>query len=53
MLAGHDTTSTTLTYALWALGRHLDLQDKVRAEVAAIGDRELIPDDLARLGYTT
>src|ERR1700736_6589237 len=53
MLAGHDTTSTTLTYALWALGRHLDLQDKVRAEVAAIGDCELTPADLPRLGYTT
>jgi cytochrome P450 len=53
MLAGHDTTSTTLTYALWALGRHLDLQDKVRAEVAGIGDRELTPADLPRLGYTT
>jgi cytochrome P450 len=53
MLAGHDTTSTTLTYALWALGRRLDLQDKVRAEVADIGDRELTPADLPRLGYTT
>ena len=53
MLAGHDTTSTTLTYALWALGRHLDLQERVRAEVAAIGDREITPADLPRLGYTT
>ncbi|MDT5365338.1 MAG: hypothetical protein QOC69_7100 [Mycobacterium sp.] len=52
MLAGHDTTSTTLTYALWALGGHLDMQDKVRAEVAQIGDRELTPDDVSRLGYT-
>jgi cytochrome P450 len=52
MLAGHDTTSTTLTYALWALGGHLDMQDKVRAEVAQIGDRELTPDDVPRLGYT-
>jgi cytochrome P450 len=53
MLAGHDTTSTTLSYALWALGHHLDLQDKVRAEVVGIGDRELAPTDLSRLGYTT
>jgi cytochrome P450 len=52
MLAGHDTTSTALTYALWALGRHLDMQDKVRAEVAQIGDRELTPGDVSRLGYT-
>jgi cytochrome P450 len=52
MLAGHDTTATTLAYALWALGRHRDLQDRVAAEVADIGDRELTPDDVTRLGYT-
>ena len=52
MLAGHDTTATALTYALWALGHHRDIQDRVAAEVAAIGDRELTPDDVPRLGYT-
>jgi cytochrome P450 len=52
LLAGHDTTATTLTYALWALGHHREMQDKVRAEVIGIGDRELIPDDVPRLAYT-
>lgn len=52
MLAGHDTTATALTYALWALGHHPDVQDRVAAEVAAIGDRELTPEDVPRLGYT-
>jgi cytochrome P450 len=52
MLAGHDTTSTTLTYTLWALGHDRDLQDRVRAEVAALGDRELTPDDVGRLDLT-
>ncbi len=52
MLAGHDTTATTLTYAMWALGHHPDMQNKVRAEVVAIGDRELTPDDVPALGYT-
>ena len=52
MLAGHDTTATTLTYALWALGHHPDMQDQVRAEAAAIGDQELTPDDVPRLRYT-
>jgi cytochrome P450 len=52
MLAGHDTTATALTYALWALGHHPDAQDRVAAEAAAIGDRELVPADVARLGYT-
>ena len=46
IFAGHDTTATTLTYALWALGRNADLQDRVAAEVAALPDRPLTPDDL-------
>ena len=50
--AGYDTTATTLTYALWALGHHLDLQDRVAAEVAAVGDRPLTSDDVPGLGYT-
>ena len=52
MLAGHDTTATALTYALWALGHHRGVQDRVAAEAAAFGDRELTPDDVPRLGYT-
>jgi cytochrome P450 len=52
MLAGHDTTATALTYSLWILGHHPDIQARVAAEAAAIGDRELTPDDVARLGYT-
>ena len=53
LLAGHDTTATTLSYALWALGRHPDMQEKVYREVAQFGDRELTPEDLPRLEYTT
>lgn len=52
MLAGHDTTATALTYALWVLGHHPDVQDRLAAEVAELGDRELMPDDVSRLGYT-
>jgi cytochrome P450 len=52
MIAGHDTTATTLAYALWALGRQPELQDRVVAEVAALGDRDLTPDDMSRLSYT-
>jgi cytochrome P450 len=52
LAAGYDTTATTLTYALWALGRHPELQDRVAAEVAAVGDRPLTSDDVPRLGYT-
>jgi cytochrome P450 len=52
LLAGHDTTSTTLTYALWSLGHDRDIQERVRAEVAALGNRELTPDDVPELGLT-
>ncbi|MFG1934982.1 cytochrome P450 [Mycobacterium sp. NPDC048908] len=52
MLAGHDTTATALTYSLWVLGHHPDIQDRVAAEAAAIGDRQLTPGDVPRLGYT-
>lgn len=52
MIAGHDTTATTLAYALWALGRQPELQDRVVAEVAELGDRDLTPDDMSRLSYT-
>jgi cytochrome P450 len=52
MLAGHDTTATALTYALWALGHHPDAQDRVAAEALAIGNRALTPNDVPRLEYT-
>jgi cytochrome P450 len=52
MLAGHDTTATALTHSLWALGHHPGQQDRVAAEVALIGDRELTPADVPRLEYT-
>ncbi|MDR3663909.1 MAG: cytochrome P450 [Mycobacterium sp.] len=52
MFAGHDTTATSLSYALWALGRHKDFQDRVASEVAALGRRQLTPDDVPNLGYT-
>jgi cytochrome P450 len=52
LFAGHDTTTTALTYALWALGHHPDYQERVAAEVAALPDRPLTSDDLPRLGYT-
>jgi cytochrome P450 len=52
LLAGHDTTSTTITYALWALGHRRDLRNRVLVEVADLGDRPLTPDDVPRLGFT-
>jgi cytochrome P450 len=45
-------TATTMTYTLWQLGRHPDIQARVAAEVAALGDRRLEPADVASLSYT-
>ena len=50
--AGYDTTATTLAYTLWTLGRHPDIQNKVAAEVQALGDRPLTMNDVASLPYT-
>ena len=52
MGAGHDTTATTMAYSLWQLGRHPELQDRMRAEVDAIGERRLAPEDVGSLGFT-
>lgn len=52
LLAGHDTTATTLAYALWAIGRNPQMQHRVAKEVAALGDRALSTDDVSRLPYT-
>lgn len=50
--AGHDTTATTLAYSLWQLGHHREMQERVRAEAMAIGNRDLLPEDVPALGYT-
>jgi cytochrome P450 len=52
LFAGHDTTATTLSYAMWELGRHPDIQNLFAAEVAELPDRGLEPDDVSRLSYT-
>ncbi|HSV40119.1 MAG TPA: cytochrome P450 [Nocardioidaceae bacterium] len=52
LLAGHDTTSTTLAYALWQVGRRADIQERLRAEIDALGDRPLTSEDVSSLPYT-
>lgn len=52
LIAGHDTTSTTLTYALWALGHHPELQDRLAEEVSRLGDRPLTVNDVPALPFT-
>jgi cytochrome P450 len=52
MIAGHQTTSIALTYALWALGHAGECQERVAAEVGRLGDRQLTHADMPRLRYT-
>jgi hypothetical protein len=37
LFAGYDTTSVTLGYLFWTLGKHLDIQEKLRSELMAHG----------------
>ncbi len=52
LLAGHDTTATTLAYALWQLGQHPDLQAAVAEEAEAVGSRVLAPEHVPALPLT-
>jgi cytochrome P450 len=52
LIAGHDTTATTLNHALWQLARHPDLQQRVADEACRFGDRPLTVGDVAGLPFT-
>ncbi|GLY43856.1 cytochrome P450 [Amycolatopsis sp. NBRC 101858] len=52
VVAGHETTSGALSFALYYLTRHPELLAKARAEVDAVwGDREPAFGDVAKLRY--
>jgi cytochrome P450 len=54
LLAGHETTSTALSFTLHLLGHHPDLQRRVQRELdRVLGRRVPAVDDLAKLTYTT
>ena len=48
LIAGHETTGTALAFSLYLLGRHPEVQERVRAEVEAAAGR----DDVDHLLYT-
>jgi len=51
VLAGHETTAAALTWTLWMLANHPDLEEQVRQELTTrAGDT---PDDLPFLHATT
>ncbi|GAA2622126.1 cytochrome P450 [Streptomyces spororaveus] len=54
LLAGHETTATSLCFALHLLALHPEQQDRARAEVSRVlGDRTPGAADLERFPYLT
>ena len=53
LLAGHETTATMLTWALYLLARAPEWQQRLAAEVAAVaGTSDINADHIAELGLT-
>ena len=52
LASGLETTATTLAYALWALGRHREIFDRVAAEVSAVDEAALRTNPRSHLPYT-
>ncbi|MFD9408800.1 cytochrome P450 [Streptomyces sp. NPDC059989] len=54
LLAGHETTATSLSFALHLLARHPEEQNRAREEISRVlGDRTPEAADLDRLPYLT
>ncbi|MFC7545992.1 cytochrome P450 [Plantactinospora sp. GCM10030261] len=53
LLAGHETTASTLSWTLYLIDRHPEVRERLREEaVTVLGDRLPTVDDLGRLRYT-
>ncbi|MEZ0075131.1 cytochrome P450 [Planotetraspora sp. GP83] len=53
LLAGHETTASTLSWAFHLIDRHPEVGERLRAEaVEVLGDRPPVYEDLHRLTYT-
>ncbi len=53
VLAGHETTSSALTWAWYAIARDERIAASLFAEIdTVLGDREIAMDDVAKLPYT-
>ena len=53
LLAGHETTAITLTWAFLLLDRHPEARRRLEEELAhVLGERPAAPDDVPTLEYT-
>jgi cytochrome P450 len=54
LLAGHETTASTLSWSFYLLSEHPQVWERLHAEaVAVLGDRTPTVDDLPQLRYTS
>ena len=54
LLAGHETTASTLSWTFNLIDQHPEVMDRLHAEaVEVLGDRLPVYDDLRRLTYTS
>lgn len=52
LMAGHETTANALTFALWLVAKHGEVQERMFEEVRGVcGDREPGAEDCPRLKY--
>ena len=52
LLAGHETTANALSFSLWLLARHPEIQDRLYEEGSSVlGGRPPIAEDYPRLRY--
>jgi cytochrome P450 len=53
LLAGHETTALALSWTLYLLGHHPDIDAQLAAEIdAVVGDRPVTVEDLGKLVFT-
>uniref|UniRef100_A0A0N5CAC6 Cytochrome P450 n=1 Tax=Strongyloides papillosus TaxID=174720 RepID=A0A0N5CAC6_STREA len=55
MFAGHDTTSSLVSFLWWALACHQDIREKVYEGICDVfgeEERDVLPEDLPKLNYT-
>ncbi|XP_071488190.1 cytochrome P450 4V2-like [Diadema antillarum] len=56
MFEGHDTTASAISWSLYLLGLHQDVQVRLQEEIASVlgdTDRHVTTDDLAKFSYLT